>query len=223
MRTAGLVLFFLSFSLLVGCKPDVDKERNAALNLAAPLELDPTEHYDISRWWSNGKQLLRLDQNSSYALYGSQNRYEKPLERGRWSKQDYATLWLEPYTDLKHERHRVRVTKISGRIAMQVRSLDPMFAIQAPPRAPEDSLIGQWNGPLGTLNLQPDMRYAFVPAPANRRGTAVVGHSGTWALVNGAPALKPDTPSVPPLQLGLRTADDDIVLLSDQGELHKVQ
>src|SRR5262245_35418629 len=117
--------------------------------ISTPLELDPTEHYELSRWWYNGDELLRLDDNAGYVLFDQGNRYHTPLERGRWSQQNYASLWLEPYSRLRPERKRVEIAKLDGKLALNLPKLKPMFAIDRPPAVLEDRLIGGWAGQLG--------------------------------------------------------------------------
>lgn len=208
-----------------GCKSEADRRLEADLANPAPLPHDPTDKFKLARWWSNGEQLLRLDETSAYSLYDSQNRYAAPRERGRWWQQSYAVLWLEPYKRLKPESKRVAITRIDGRLAVEVPTLRPMFPIAAPPAAPEDKLIGQWRGAIGELRLGSDLRYSFAPATAsaNREpGAIIAGHSGNWSLSGGTLVLQPDSPAMQPLTFTVKPTDAGAILEHSAGALSAV-
>lgn len=210
---------------IAGCKSMEERTLPQPV-MATPLELDPTEQYELVRWWSNGQQLLRLDDDASYALYEGQNRYAKPQERGRWSRQSYAVLWLEPYGGRSPRPTRVRVMKVDDTIALQVRDLKPLLALKAPPPSIEDRLIGQWHGVLGELELEPQMRYTLRPGELKGDGAdgrLIAGHDGVWSVVNGALVLQPDTPIVSPLRLEIHEADDTVTLHAPAGEMTPAQ
>ncbi|MCA9291440.1 MAG: hypothetical protein KDA25_09950, partial [Phycisphaerales bacterium] len=121
MRTS-LVLFGLMLAsmtgALTGCN---DAERFLEpLPPSQPLAFDPTEPYTMSEWWTNGHQLLRLQADRRYLLYGTTNRYDRPVQIGRWSRQSFACLWFEPYSSLRSERLRVAVSKVDDRIALSI-------------------------------------------------------------------------------------------------------
>src|SRR5687767_11356489 len=132
----SVAVLVANFVVCIGCESR--HMRDPEPMVSTPLEFDPTEQFELSRWWSNGKQLLRLESNASYALYPDQNRYRLPLERGRWSQQSYAVLWLEPYTQRELVRQRVGITKIDKKFALVVPKYKPMFAIKSPPEVTED-------------------------------------------------------------------------------------
>ena len=70
---------------------------------SVPADVDPTARVDLTGWWSNGIQLLRLDPDGRYELYDSLTRLEPPLHRGRWNLRTNERLTLEPYTELEAE------------------------------------------------------------------------------------------------------------------------
>ena len=190
---------------LASCKSEKQKQEEAILHASTPLPHDPTDNDVLGQWWSNGKQLLRLQSNHYYALYDNNSRYGKPRERGRWDQDGYALLWLDPYDTLQADSTRVSITKIDGKLAIVIPKLDPMFALDGPPRAREDQLIGSWQGSMGTLTLSSNMTYSLSPAfDAMVDGRPVVGHSGRWKLGNGEVTLAPSTPAVQPFALKVR-------------------
>src|SRR5688572_11452184 len=201
----NITILILTVLAGVGC--DSWHKRDPAEGLVStPLELDPTEPYILSRWWSNGTQLLRLNDDASYALYRDQNRYRAPLQRGRWSQQSYAVLWLEPYTQRDPERHRVSIAKMDGKLSVIVPGHKPMHAIKNPPEVTEDRLFGTWEGPGGQLRLRSDMRYSFAPSnPPHGSPSPIIrsGQNGSWAVVEDRLILQPGLSGAEPMRLDM--------------------
>lgn len=222
----NLALLIGLAELLGSCKSEQEKVREVEQLTTAPLEFDPTEKYELSRWWSNGHELLRLDDNAAYAVYPEMNRYARPLERGRWSQQSYAVLWLEPYTKIRPEPKRVSIGKLDGKIALQLPKLEPMFPIAKPPSVVEDRLIGTWDGVgLGELELRSDMRYTLSSAdgasPLQGMPAVRGGQSGRWSVSNHELILSPDAPDVQPLRLQLNVTDKDATIEGPGGAMRK--
>jgi hypothetical protein len=183
------------------------------------LELDPTEHVELGRWWTSGKQLLRLDSDGAYVLHPSLNRYRGPVERGRWHRRSYADLAFEPYDALSAESYRVTVAKQHGVITLQVPGAGAMAPIDAPPRAPEDAVIGAWISNTATLDLRGDLHYELVatPPPGAPAPARVVGHAGRWSMDGDRVRLEPDSPLVAPVSLGIER-DGDVASLLVTGQ-----
>lgn len=209
--------------LAAGCNSNDKKGPQPDLQGAAPLQLDPTEQVALAHWWSNGKQLLHLDDSAFYSLHEGVNRYSAPIERGRWSQQSYAALWLEPYTTAQPQRVRVGITRIDGKLALVLPRTDPMFALERPPATLEDRLIGKWSGAMGTLRLEDDMRYTLASAAgatASKSTPAVRGaHAGRWSIVNQQLVLQPDGPGDEPLRLPLTVEKNRIVINGTGGAM----
>lgn len=219
MRNTLAIVICLS---LLGCvtEPEVlEDDFVSPAVMSTPLELDPTEEISIGRWWTNGRELLRLDADAGFKLYSTLNRYHKPRERGRWTQQSYALLWLEPYSLLPHERVRVRINKINSELALNIPKLDPFFAIEEPPAVTEDAMFGMWYGPLGALGLTNAMRYSFTPDSVQTAPIVIVGHKGSWRL-SGSDIIKlmPDTMGLGPYRLQLVDADDRLLLVTPEGD-----
>jgi len=217
MRT---ILAIVAGLALIGCEQPPDRsEINYASPAAVstPLELDPTDKFEIGRWWTSGRELLRLDPDGAFRLYDTTNRYHPPRERGRWSQQSYALMWLEPYSMLPRERVRVGISRINGEIALSVPDLLPFFAIEQPPAVLEDSLFGMWRGPLGALQLDQTMRYNFSPDSDVAADVTLAGHRGRWRLDSGQVQLTPDAMGLGPFTLTLITGDERLVLSTPEG------
>jgi len=189
---------------------------------STPLELDPTEHIELARWWSNGKEMLRLNDDASYSLYTDQNRWHAPRERGRWSQENYFRAWLEPYNSRGAERVRMGISKVDGNVSLAVDGLAPMRAIQRPPVTLEDRLTGQWNGPVGTLSLGDDGRYVLTPAAASQSQPLVrAGVAGSWRVVAKELVLQPDVAGDAPTRWPIAADDKAVMIKTSDGVLSR--
>lgn len=149
------------------------------------LDIDPTEEIDVRGWWSNGRELLLIQADGSYRLWKGVNRFLAPDDVGRWDRQTYRTLWLETYRGQKHSRDRAHLRREGGTLLLTVRDLQPMQPLARPPHTREDSLVGAWSGPPGTLTLREDGTYSFSVAtsgPKDRQPARIGSHSGTWLV-----------------------------------------
>ena len=219
MKFAPCALVFLW--LLVGC--EMTPEEEAAYMYPPPpgdlLDHDPTEAFEISQWWTNGSELLQLNEDASFALFSSLNRYHAPQERGRWSKQSYAVMWLEPYSLLPRERVRVRITRTDGELTLVIPKLKPMFAIEGAPAVTEDGLIGMWYGPQGEIHLKGDLRYTYSPESVTGVSFAgLAGHKGRWQLSDNTLQLHPDVLGLGTFEFQLVTGETGLVLASPRGD-----
>ena len=221
MRSVAVAVLMVPL-VAAGCSSK-EKEEAEPFPVSQPLAFDPTEQYELAAWWSNGEQLLFLGKGGFYAIYEGNNRYRAPVERGRWWQHSYAALWLEPYQELDAEATRVGISKVEGELVITVRGGSrPMSPLDGPPQVVEDRLIGVWQGALGRLRLDSDLRYTLsVPPDPQPRPAALAGHHGSWRVEGEALVLQPDSPSTLPLELALRRHDETIVLQSVEGVLRQ--
>jgi hypothetical protein len=209
----------LAMLLLAGCAATPDAEEAPPPPPPQPLELDPTDEIDLSQWWSNGRELLQLAPDGRYALHPSQNRHRQPADRGRWMRDSYAVLWLEPYGTRQPLRRRVAIVRRQGELTLEVDRLDPMVAIDRPPWVQEDDLFGRWESTIGVLHLDLDMRYFFAPSPmVLERPWLPVGHSGRWRVAGQAVLLEPLPAHLQPVSLPIRTENETLKLASPDPE-----
>ena len=106
------------------------------------VRLDPERPFPVIGWWSNGAQMIELSPDGAYRLYDSANRYRKPLEVGRWNRQNHAAFWLEPYTMRKDDRTRVPLSVADGQVVINVRKYKAMTFVETPPMVAEDLFLG---------------------------------------------------------------------------------
>lgn len=167
------------------------------------LNPDPESPPIVEGWWTNGERLIELAEDGAYRIWTGENRHRTPIERGRWSRQHYAALWLQPYTMRKEARTRVAIGAVGDAPTLQIRDWKPMRRLDGPPPAPEDLFIGLWVGPGGSLDLQPTMRYHYAaPRQAvESRPVAISSHRGVWFVEEGRVVLQPDSPAIAVVRL----------------------
>lgn len=215
-----MLMIALATALMGGCKSDSRKQLEAeAALIPTPLEHDPTHRIELARWWSNGNELLRLDPNAAYALYDSQNRYDAPIERGRWSQPSYAVVWLEPYNTITVDPRRVSITRINGRLALVIPDHEPMFGLDRPPAVLEDRLVGEWRGEFGTLFLTSDMRFTLTPTEPDDADPIFVNRQGRWRIAGDHLLLRPDLAGAQPMRWPIEIEDEQITISAPRGEL----
>ena len=220
MRIIALALgslFTLSFVISGGCKSK--KERHEEMMIQTPLALDPTENIELSRWWTTGHELLLLETDGAYTILQGPGRTSAELERGRWSQQNYATLWLEPYSAQTSDRTRVHIAKRGSGLVLLVPRYEDFTPISSPPVTMEDRVVGRWLGSIGELRLMANHRYELVPA--DRPGAAAapapgalppVIQRGTWSVAGDELSLQQDKSSALPMNMKIVVDDQHVVL-----------
>jgi hypothetical protein len=205
--------------LLAGCKSPEEKYPPPPLVTPA-LNLDPTQQVELASWWTNGEQLLHLQESHAYVLREGSNRYSKPIERGRWDQLSYAVVRMQPYGQRQSEAQRVSITRFDdGQLALILPKRKPMRPLDGPPPVPEDRLIGEWVGKAGSLTLDSKLQYTFAPV-SDSAGDPVrlAGHQGTWSLSGEVITLVPKTPGTKAMKLTMKSAGDDVTLTSADGD-----
>jgi hypothetical protein len=202
-----------------GCASEKKKTPDP-LTLSTPLPLDPTETYEIAEWWTNGKQLLQLSEMGVYRLHDGINRYRTPIERGRWSRRNYAALWIEPYAELPREPTRISIRRVGDRLELDMRSLQPMTALETPPDVIEDHLIGGWSGDVGSLVLGSDLRYSFSRSTTRSSGPAeLASEEGGWKVQDDFLVLRPDSRGIATTVVRVLVNEDGMFLDTQDGRL----
>ncbi len=202
-----------------GCASDKKQEQDP-LTLSTPLPLDPTDTYEIAEWWTNGKQLLQLSETGLYRLHDGINRYRMPIERGRWSRRNYAALWIEPYAELPSEPARISIRRVGGKLELDVRGLQPMTSLEMPPDVIEDHLIGGWSGDIGSLVLGGDLRYSFSRSQRRSSGPAeLASEEGGWQVKDDFLVLQPDSRGIRPTVVRVHVNEDGMFLETSDGRL----
>lgn len=216
LTSTALLLLIASF----GCEQNQTAEPAPVVH--TPLDLDPTHDIEIGEWWTNGRNLMRLYPDGRYAQYATMNRYETPVQRGRWSQGSYAVLWLEPYTT-QQQRIRVSIDRVDGEIVLNVPKLGTMHAVNKPPAVLEDQLVGTWENQLGRLRLDRSMRFEY-DRKWSGDGAAPVAtfpSQGAWRLIDRQLELRPDSPVFETVWMKVEVSADGITLESPHGVFRK--
>ncbi|MSQ90450.1 MAG: hypothetical protein EXS01_03520 [Phycisphaerales bacterium] len=159
----------------------------ATMPSAPKLDIDPTETIEITGWWTNDRQVLFVREDGAFFWWNQPNRFRAVSKSGRWDRQNYRTFWLEPYVDRKTPgvmppRMRGAMRRTDGALRVDIDQLLNFRHLAEAPKAPEDSYVGRWSGPGGSLELKADGKYVLAsaqmsdPAPLVARSE----HAGTW-------------------------------------------
>jgi hypothetical protein len=185
------------------------------------MALDPTAPIEVHGWWSNGRQLLHLEENGAYRIWAGSNRFDVPLQNGRWTRLTYAAIELQPYGRPVDERARCDFEMAGSEVQLQIplEGVAPMVRFTEAPSAIEDRLVGTWNGPGGTLRLADDGRYrAEAPPSGSAQPISLAGHGGRWLVEAANLLLIPDSPPVPPVFLAVEPlGSSDVRLRAGDG------
>ncbi len=154
------------------------------------MDIDPTEKIDINGWWTNGKELLRVQPDGAFQWWDQPNRFRPPSKIGRWDRQNYRTFWLEPYVDKRNPgvmppRIRAPMRRTDGKLMIDVGSALSLVLVKDAPGAPEDLYVGRWSGPGGSLTLSAQGRYELQASAGSSADDALVSrtsHAGTWTF-----------------------------------------
>lgn len=218
----GLFLALLTGCATVGACQSKEERLIPPPVVHTPLEIDPTAPPEAEGWWHNGRRLLRLSPDASYALWSGDNRYQVPDERGRWSQPSYAYVRLEPYDRRDTTARRLSFVRVGNEVALRLPDLEPFLPIDGPPPTPEDDLFGRWQGEAGILQLGPNLRYSFSSRTVTLdRPLILAGHDGQWRLDEGVLTLQPDTPGITPLRLPIRRDGEQTSLAFHGGDFHR--
>jgi hypothetical protein len=210
---AGMITLFVA-----ACESQEKQEPPPVAGI--PLELDPTQDFELAAWWTNGEQLLHLGEADSYALYETINRYRKPAQRGRWSQLSYAAIRLEPYAQRSQDATRGSIRRVGRRLTLDLPAMEPMLGLEGPPLVIEDRLLGRWTAEFGTLRLDDDLRYVYTLNPDRARApAAVTKHGGGWHVADDAVILRPDSAGVAPMMVRIHESNGVIRLESPDGQL----
>ncbi len=185
-----------------------------------PLPFDPTEEYELSEWWTNGQVMMRLRPTNQYMIYASMNRYEPPIQIGRWDQDSYAVIWLHPYTTRSPEPIRMRVRKIDDRIAVQLPGEAPMFGAAGPPRVAEDVVIGEWSDGVNRAKFFATLRYQWGRDTGDDIGDPVYGR---WSVADDTVViLEPDENKAPIRTLELGEKDGAPYIENGERQMKRV-
>jgi len=210
VRARAAVSVALAMVALVGPSAAAQSEAPPPPPIPA-LDIDPTEQIDVKGWWSNGRELLLIQPDGGYRFWKGTNRFLAPDDVGRWDRQTYRTLWLETYRGQKHSRDRAHLRREDGLLLLTLRDLQPMKPMVRPPHTREDTIVGIWSGPPGSLHLREDGTYSLEVQRADakdRQPVRLGSHSGTWLIRDNSVVLSQGA-HAQPVMAGLVVPEQD--------------
>ena len=162
------------------------------------IEMDPETPQEFRGWWVAEDALILIDAGGGYQLWEGTDRFATPVEMGRWHQRNHAVVLLESYAIPRRPASRLSMW-IKGKELMADRqkpgaslSSTAFRKVSLPPVAPEDALIGIWEGPGGELHLNPDLSYLWrAPADAPAIPASLASQRGEWSFRNNQLRMVP--------------------------------
>ena len=70
--------------------PTLASAQDGSLPPGSVLDFDPAKPESVNGWWTNGRELMRLDPNGAYRMWLTQDRFQRPIEVGAWRRSNYV-------------------------------------------------------------------------------------------------------------------------------------
>ena len=151
------------------------------------LEIDPSEKPDILGWWWDDTTVILLSENGSYRIWAGHDRYRPPVELGRWDRENFNTVWLDPYDAPPETRTHLLIRRIEGKLRLEFDTSRPLLMTgPTPPPVVGDGLLGTWIGDEGKLEIAADGGYRYQPIfekASPVKPVVIAGHFGSWRVV----------------------------------------
>lgn len=209
----------LAALLAAACSPAL-LAQNSGQVPPSPIEFDPANPEPVTGWWTNGKELMRLETNGAYRLWMTQDRFQRPVEVGAWRRSNYVYFELEPYRVKPGTRIKLQLIKEDGETKIERAGSDHFRRVAVPPRVFADDAIGAWTAPTEQLVIMDNGRYEYRRTAAS----GVTQHSGIWRTDGDIVYLAPDSPVVETIRLqGVRDAEGKLELATGNGRFSRVR
>ncbi|MAD78899.1 MAG: hypothetical protein CMJ51_05960 [Planctomycetaceae bacterium] len=171
---------FLLTLLLLTSIPDDDTVNEArAPVVVTTLQMDPEKPRDIVGWWHGKNGLVEVTDDGRYRRWKDLDRFSRPVEVGRWHRENHAVFWLESYSLPKTPRQRAALWLEDDALMADLDRRETYRFQKTAPSCPADGLVGRWAGTGGTLELRGDLTYHWI-APASNRPADLGGQRGRW-------------------------------------------
>ena len=209
----------LAALLAAACSPAL-LAQNSGQTPPSPIEFDPANPEPVTGWWTNGKELMRLETNGAYQLWMTQDRFQRPVEVGAWRRSNYVYFELEPYRVKPGTRIKLQLIKEDGETKIDRAGSDHFRRVPVPPRVFADDAIGAWTAPTEQLVIMDNGRYEYRRTAAS----GITQHSGIWRTDGDLVYLAPDSPVVETIRLqGIRDKDGKLELATGSGRFARVR
>ena len=190
----------LTCLLLLGSTGWGDPAETETPTIVTTLQMDPEAPRTIVGWWHGPSALIELASDGRYRRWNDVDRFRRPVEIGRWHRENHAVFWLESYAVPKTPRRRVSLwlenETLMADLARDDRGIGgagnrtTLRFHQTPPPCAADAFLGSWIGPGGELELLEDLSYRWK-APPSDGPAGLGGQRGVWSLENGRLVLEP--------------------------------
>ncbi len=190
----------LTCLLLLGSPERGDPDKSETPTIVTTLQMDPEKPRPIVGWWRGPSELIELAVDGRYRRWNDVDRFRRPVEIGRWHRENHAVFWLESYAVPKTPRRRVSLwledDKLMADLTRNDRGVggagDPITLRfhRTPPACAADAFLGSWIGPGGELELLEDLTYRWK-APPSDGPAGLGGQRGVWSLEDGGLVLEP--------------------------------
>lgn len=179
----------------------VVQDTEAAPKIVTHLQMDPEDPREFRGWWKSDDALLRIRPNGRYDLWEGINRFRQPREIGRWHQQNYAVFVLDSYAIPRTEPTRVSMWLRNDVLMADVNGrTQPFEKLEHPPAAPEDELIGTWEGPGGRLTLTSSLGYRWEDTSERDQGpVSIRSQRGQFSYDNRELRMRPASPLQDPV------------------------
>jgi hypothetical protein len=185
------------------------------------LDFDPAKPEPVNGWWTNGRELMRLDPNGAYRMWLTQDRFQRPIEVGAWRRSNYVFFDLEPYHAKPGTLIRVQLVKEDGETKINRPDTARFRRIPVPPHVFADDAIGVWTAPNENLVILDNGRYEYRRTNSN---AGITQHDGIWRTDGNFVFLAPDSPTIDTIRLqGVQDAEGRWQLATAGGRFEKLR
>ena len=118
MRVVTLIAAILTIVAATACK---SSKKASPPPPRVQLAIDPDNPPEVEGWWSNGREIACVHHSGLYVILPYPDPEAAPVEYGRWSRDSYAFIWLEPYNSPEYEKVRADQQRAMAKVALASR------------------------------------------------------------------------------------------------------
>ncbi|MCH2160991.1 MAG: hypothetical protein MK085_03865, partial [Phycisphaerales bacterium] len=194
--------------------------------IVSNFQMDPEKPREFRGWWASENALLRVHQNGRYDLWTGRNRFRKPRETGRWHQRNHAVFLLDSYAIPRTTPTRVSMWLRNDALMADVGGLKfPFRKLEQPPLAPEDELIGVWEGAGGRLTLMPNLSYYWEDtSPSGEQPVSIRCQGGDFSYESRQLRMLPSSPRQEPVIVSTTRDEQNRItsFLTNAGSMQRV-
>lgn len=174
-----MTILFLAMLFLTSAPDDASTSEVPAPVVVTTLQMDPEKPQEIAGWWHGENGLLEVTNDGRYRRWKDLDRFNRPIEVGRWHRENHAVFWLESYALPRTPRQRAALWLEDDALMANLDRRETYRFGKNPPACPADGLVGHWVGTGGGLKLHKDLTYRWT-APKSTQPADLGGQRGRW-------------------------------------------